>query len=1276
MKRWRWWAASLVLLAGAGAFLLQSIWLQTYALARVTKMLAGATGGPVEIGAFHFDWRTLTTECRDVRAVLPGFGRLKIGRLQADLNWRSLFDGKIEAASVLVDRPEVNLELAPAGSATRVPNVLALRLAHFDVQRGILRVHDQERHFTLHGDNLSARLSHHSGLAEYAFTIASKHVAAETGCCGNAQGAIEARGLLWPDAIEFQLLRLREGTARLDASGRLSNFVEPRAAFRFHLEIDAPELAERAGFREVRAGNVSSDGTAAYTVGDGWSARGRLHAVNVSYVARHGALADIDAQSDLYLERGTLTFSNAVLQLLGGSFHGQASMSAGGGFQFAGRAGRIHLRELARVGGWPALPWPSFASGSVEGASHKGVRADFELSPAGAGGLSGRVKFVASQAAGIVFEHSELKLPHSQISFRGSERGVFNLNLHTDSSDELKTALAYAKSGPPPDLLPVLLANGDANFAGTVRFEHYQPALSGHLELHGFRAYGRDWDRLSWEGTATPAAIEARTFEISGSGAQASGAGRVGLNHWTIANDSPIQGRGKFSLDWQPGAGEGPASQIRGIAAGDLQFGGTVGTPEGKAHLELRDGRIYGERVRRLIADGGFSQHNIRVDRGSITGVEGDTLAFSGSYLADRSKIEATVNTRGFVLSHLSLLRGLDGTLTMNAGLSAEFVNGALRPLGATGKVALQRATFSGEDLGNAQAEIATRDQKLQVDFQGDLRGSRFSGAAAVGLEPGNPVTGEASFQRVGLKDLLPHEWSERIPAADGFARGAVRFAGKLADKASWQVRARADQFELNTKGVPFALHNTAPVAIEIARGTAKIESLELQGPDTRLKIAGEAAKQALNLNVDGMLSLQVLGLLDTNIETAAGESIVKASVRGTPEKPVLNGKMEIKNGSLTLRDVANGLTGVNGTVVFNQDRATIEHLRAEAGGGRLALGGFVTFGGTARLAYHLEAHAQTTRIRYANGISMTTDANLRLTGTSTNSLLSGTATISRVVFTPSTDVGNVLTNFAALPPAPANQKAFVSGLQLDVAIESAPNLQIATALSRDVEAVIDLRLRGTPERPVLLGTVSANQGDIRVFGGRYTINRGEVSFQNTAHIEPVLDLDLQTQARGINVDITISGAFSHLNISYRSDPPLEPRDIIALLTVGRTPQEAANVQTTQVASDTSALQANANSVLGQAIAPPSGRLSKLFGITNIKIDPLVQGITNTPQSRLTVEQQISRSITITYVTNLEQTSEQIFRLEWAVNRQYSIVAMRDDNGEFGIDIQYKKRFK
>jgi translocation and assembly module TamB len=278
-------------------------------------------------------------------------------------------------------------------------------------------------------------------------------------------------------------------------------------------------------------------------------------------------------------------------------------------------------------------------------------------------------------------------------------------------------------------------------------------------------------------------------------------------------------------------------------------------------------------------------------------------------------------------------------------------------------------------------------------------------------------------------------------------------------------------------------------------------------------------------------------------------------------------------------------------------------------------------------------------------------------------------------VFTPNADAGNLIAAAGSAVATPADQGDFLSGVRLDIGIESAPNLQVSTNLSRDLEAEIQLHLRGTPDHPIVLGSITANQGDLKIFGTRFSLNRGEVSFVNAVRVEPVLNLDLETEARGVTVDITVSGTVSKLNFNYRSDPPLQPRDIIALLTVGRAP-DLGTTGNAQTGSDVGALSAGVNTALGQAISPVSNRLSKLFGVANIKIDPYVQSITNTPQARLSVEQQISRNVTVTYVTNLSQTSEQIFRFEWSLSRQFSIVALRDDNGEFGIDFQYKKRFK
>ncbi|MBX5496989.1 MAG: hypothetical protein IRZ15_16760, partial [Bryobacteraceae bacterium] len=86
--------------------------------------------------------------------------------------------------------------------------------------------------------------------------------------------------------------------------------------------------------------------------------------------------------------------------------------------------------------------------------------------------------------------------------------------------------------------------------------------------------------------------------------------------------------------------------------------------------------------------------------------------------------------------------------------------------------------------------------------------------------------------------------------------------------------------------------------------------------------------------------------------------------------------------------------------------------------------------------------------------------------------------------------------------------------------------------------------------------------------------------------------------------------------------------------------------------------------------------LERFFGVSRLKIDPQLNGIDNIPQARLTLEQQISKDITLTYVTNLTRSQQQLVRLEWNMSQFWSVIAVRDENGLFGIDFQFRKHFK
>jgi translocation and assembly module TamB len=102
-----------------------------------------------------------------------------------------------------------------------------------------------------------------------------------------------------------------------------------------------------------------------------------------------------------------------------------------------------------------------------------------------------------------------------------------------------------------------------------------------------------------------------------------------------------------------------------------------------------------------------------------------------------------------------------------------------------------------------------------------------------------------------------------------------------------------------------------------------------------------------------------------------------------------------------------------------------------------------------------------------------------------------------------------------------------------------------------------------------------------------------------------------------------------------------------------------------------------ASALLGSAIANPvAGRLQRFFGVSKLRIDPTITGVENTPQARVTLEQQVSPSVTFTYISNVTTSNPQVIRVEWALSREWSAVALREENGLFGLDFVYKRRFK
>jgi translocation and assembly module TamB len=408
---------------------------------------------------------------------------------------------------------------------------------------------------------------------------------------------------------------------------------------------------------------------------------------------------------------------------------------------------------------------------------------------------------------------------------------------------------------------------------------------------------------------------------------------------------------------------------------------------------------------------------------------------------------------------------------------------------------------------------------------------------------------------------------------------------------------------------------------------------------------------------------------------TSGGSAQVHAVFEGTLDNPRITGNIHIDNASARVADFPTGLSAIQGDLIFDTTRLYFDNLTAQAGGGTLHLTGSVNY--TERpVRYDITARSDSTRIRYPEGMSWLTAGSLRLTGTTEGGVLSGRVTVERVTLTQGLEVAGALVSTKEGISGPSTTSTFLRNLQFDVQAVSTPDARMQWP-GAELEAEADLRVRGTWEHPIILGHIHVLSGDLLFHGNRYRVARGDINFANPFRLDPVVNVEASTTIQQYEITLNFNGPASKLTLSYRSDPPLPGNDIVTLLALGQTSAEG----TSRSAGTTQSNTAGASALISEAVSSQlGGRLEKLFGITNFRVDPALTTVGSTgtggnAAARVTVQQRVTRNVTVTYVSNVGSTQEQVIQVEYNVNRNISIVGLRDYNGTFGIDIKIKKRY-
>jgi translocation and assembly module TamB len=424
-------------------------------------------------------------------------------------------------------------------------------------------------------------------------------------------------------------------------------------------------------------------------------------------------------------------------------------------------------------------------------------------------------------------------------------------------------------------------------------------------------------------------------------------------------------------------------------------------------------------------------------------------------------------------------------------------------------------------------------------------------------------------------------------------------------------------------------------------------------------------------MTVTGTADLSLLKLMYREVEHAAGTAAVTLRVKGRWNSPEVDGELRVQNGEIKMKDVPQRFTALNGKITFTQGKIVTDSLTGEMGGGTLGVSGWAQLSGFALKEFSAKAGMENVTVRYPEGMTSTLSGELFYDGDASEQSLSGDVTIKRARYDKRVEWKSMLVDIGrGLYQKKKTDVGWIGDTQINVRFHGAESILFQNNLAK-MPLDVDVFLRGTVNHPQLFGRIEARKGMVYFRKNEFKILHASADFIDTTRMNPVLDIQAETQVREYLIRLAVTGTAERAVVTFLSDPPLVDSDILSLLALGKKGTE---------------LKGKESGVgMSEAASFASGQFQDIFerqsrsltGFDRFQVDPYV-GRSDTAVPRVTVGKElVQNELYVTYSSNVGASApEQVFRIEYILDKRFSLVSERNDMGNTGLDIKYRFEFK
>lgn len=590
-------------------------------------------------------------------------------------------------------------------------------------------------------------------------------------------------------------------------------------------------------------------------------------------------------------------------------------------------------------------------------------------------------------------------------------------------------------------------------------------------------------------------------------------------------------------------------------------------------------------------------------------------------------------------------------------------------------------------DLSSFKSYIGTNELNYTLDGQIQLQGSLEKPSAELDIVLADQFDGRlnvsglyrddqeveleltgVNFDLTPFKSLLPYELDY-----GGQVNVTGSIIGQLA-KLTADLEVEVQNGSINNYGIEYL-----GGSLDLVAGQVVMLNQHLILPDgNQMTISGSVpfknADSPLELDIamtEG--NLAILPLLIPDVEMAGGKGYGTLKLSGTLSKPLIEGEINISSGFLKIKGL-DLLKEINGTILLQQNKATLEKIDALYGIGSVVLQGTLTLDGLVPDQINLNFESKNFKFTHGS-VNTFGDGKLKISGDFLSPEIRGMFLIHDA------EIGVIPFEW----PVSEEEGIFKPTLYLElypgdnVQVTGEGNMSVTVAKSNldKLDSNTDrLIVDTTGEELILSGKLHSRSGTYNIYNSNFRVTRASAIFDKFNKVIPIINVTAETRIGDYQIFINLDGLpvdDNSLNIRLSSEPNLSHEEIVALLVgqggLGELLVGGGDVS--EIISDEIWRYIN-QGLRSEFLNKLEDSVEKALRLDTFYLDPILIG-----ETKINVEigKYLGENFYVVYNQTFSQNPERSYGFEYQIHSFLSLEGMYNDEGTYELNLKFDYPF-